>query len=205
MKDKRFLIGYYGKAVILTYIGVIAAVIGMASTHHLKAALICLIISGVCDMFDGTVARMCKRTDAEKHFGVEIDSLADTVSFVVFPTVLFLNTIENSTNILALIIASAYVLAGIIRLGWFNVHTANTETKSDTYTGLPVTSAAIIVPVVYLIGTLLNLNDTIYYIMMAMIAFLFVLNFKLKKLNKAMYAILVILAIIAIIGIFVAL
>ena len=39
-------------------------------------------------MFDGVVARKCKRTEDEKRFGVELDSLVDVVNFVVLPIVI---------------------------------------------------------------------------------------------------------------------
>ena len=48
-------------------------------------AYLSLLISGICDMFDGKVARKCKRNKKEKMFGIEIDSLADTVNFLLLP------------------------------------------------------------------------------------------------------------------------
>ena len=69
MKKSPF-IGYYGYWVILTYLSVVSAIVGIyfSFNGNIKEALICLMISGVCDMFDGTVARMAKRTDNEKKF-----------------------------------------------------------------------------------------------------------------------------------------
>ena len=61
-------IGVYNLSVLLTYLGVCFAVFGMylAITGNIPAAVMCLILAGVCDMFDGYVARKCKRTEDEK-------------------------------------------------------------------------------------------------------------------------------------------
>ena len=69
-------IGFYGASVLLTYIGLAFSVTGMvlAFLGHILAAVMCLILAGVCDMFDGTVARDCKRSETEKKFGIQIDS-----------------------------------------------------------------------------------------------------------------------------------
>ena len=65
-------LGYYNKSVILTYIGAAAAVLGMALalSGKMKYAVLCLIVCGVADLFDGMIARRCKRTEEEKEFGI---------------------------------------------------------------------------------------------------------------------------------------
>ena len=72
------MIGKWNKSVILTYIGLSLSILGIALIAlkvELKYAMICFIFAGVCDMFDGTIARRCKRTKEEKAFGIELDSL----------------------------------------------------------------------------------------------------------------------------------
>lgn len=209
MKGKKLIIGYWNMSVILTFLGVMASVVGMYKVENLRIALTCLIIAGVCDMFDGAVARMCKRTEDEKAFGVQLDSLADMVSFVVFPVILFIQTVEFNTNIrhtiesqeLTVMIGQLYIIMGIVRLGWFNVHTANTEKKANYYTGLPVTFISMILPVVYVVAFIFDLCNLTYYLTMIIVSFLFVGNFKIKKMNKILYIVLVIVAILALIGI----
>ena len=53
------LIGFYNYTVILTYIGLISSVYGMteALDGHFTKAIACLVISGICDMLDGKIAR----------------------------------------------------------------------------------------------------------------------------------------------------
>ena len=147
-------IGVYNLSVVLTYLGLCFSVIGMvlAFLGYVPAAVMCLILSGVCDLFDGTVARACKRTEREKKFGIQIDSLADTVSFGVFPVVL--GICMGFTSRMNIIIYIIYVLAAVIRLAYFNVLAEEKKllpkkAQEACYYGLPVTSIAIILPFTY--------------------------------------------------------
>lgn len=83
--------GAYDYTVILTYASLVSAVCGMmlSAAGQFTAAVLCLLASGLCDAFDGVVARSkSNRTEEEKAFGIQLDSLCDTVSFGVFPVVL---------------------------------------------------------------------------------------------------------------------
>jgi len=91
MDKKRKLIGVYDYTVILTYIGLCCSVIGMtqAIDGRFRIAIVCLALSGLCDMFDGKIARSKKnRTDEEKLFGMQIDSLCDVICFGVYPAMI---------------------------------------------------------------------------------------------------------------------
>ena len=184
---KPILIGCYNKSVILTYVGLAASLNGMitlitadmsGSMDYLGLAILCLVIAGVCDMFDGTIARKCKRTEEEKLFGIQLDSLVDTVSFLAFPVVILYYIAGN--NPITYIISLLYVINGIIRLAWFNI---KTEENKGIYQGLPVTMSAAIIPLVYLITKEIDMNSltAIMYDTYLIIAVLFTLNFKLKK------------------------
>ena len=49
-------------------------------------SVLCLVLSGICDAFDGIVARSKKdRTEEEKAFGIQLDSLCDVIAFGFFP------------------------------------------------------------------------------------------------------------------------
>lgn len=181
-------IGVYNLSVVLTYLGLCFSVIGMvlAFLGYVPAAVMCLILSGVCDLFDGTVARACKRTEREKKFGIQIDSLADTVSFGVLPVVLGICMgFTSTTNIIIYII---YVLAAVIRLAYFNVLAEEKKllpkkTQEACYYGLPVTSIAIILPFTYNLNIFLNAEvfSKAFPLVMFIVAILFVLNFRIKK------------------------
>ena len=200
----KYCIGYYNRSVVLTYIGLAFAVVGICFAYvtNLTWSVVCLIVAGVCDMFDGKIARACKdRTEEAKQFGVQIDSLTDTVAFVVLPVLISLEMGHHGPVSIANSVL--YVLAGVIRLGYFNVLVANAEPDKPlkNYTGLPVTSAAIIFPTLWLISRFINKCPTIimYNVVMLLTALLFVSRIKIRKPKGIAYYIFTVVAVIGIV------
>ncbi len=183
------MIGYYNVSVILTYISLFSAVYGMteALRGDPKVALICLMFCGLCDMFDGTIARKCKRTPDEESFGIQIDSLCDLVCFGVFPAMLGYGIKDISVSAFDILASAIFVLAAIIRLGYFNVQEINRKHdgggKREYYEGLPVTSVSLLLPVIFLMGRYIKRISTIniYSVALMLIAVAFVSKFKIKK------------------------
>ncbi|MBO5197637.1 MAG: CDP-alcohol phosphatidyltransferase family protein [Lachnospiraceae bacterium] len=185
------MIGYYNYSVILTYIGLGFSVFGitLACEGNFTAAVFCLLVSGGCDMFDGKIARAMKsRTADEKKFGIQIDSLCDLICFGVFPALLAYSM--GMRSIPAKCIMVLYILAAVIRLGFFNVseekRQEQTEENRKEYQGLPVTTIALIFPVLYLMRSIMNERfASMLMAAMLVIAILFITNFKVKKPGKA--------------------
>ena len=185
-------IGVYDYTVILTYLSLISSVVGMvfACNGRPGIAICCLGLSGICDMFDGTVARTKKnRTEDEKNFGIQLDSLCDVVCFGVFPAVYLYFMGVNSVPGVALL--ALYALCAVIRLAFFNVLETKRQ-KSEGgcakyYRGLPVTNAAIVLPLCYLLGLFVdgNVMNVIYHIIPGVVGLLFILDFRIPKLDIA--------------------
>ena len=193
------------KSVLVTYLGIVFGLISMffaftkivfTQTDYLSYSLIFLILAGICDMFDGKVARMCKRTEEEKEFGIQIDSLADTVNFVVLPVVLMLSL--GMTSPIDICVFIIFVICGISRLAVFNCN-ASLDEPVKTYIGLPVTSVAIIYPILgFIYGVIPNhIFRIITIIVTFIVAILFVTKIKIPKFKKAAYIIVPIIGIIA--------
>ena len=87
---------------------------------------------------DRRVARM---TGRGSEFGVQLDSLADVVSFGVAPAVLAWSWGLKALGIPGLIFAFFFVLCGAFRLARFNVVEADTEQKLPFSKGLTITMA----------------------------------------------------------------
>ena len=184
------LIGFYDYTVILTYLSLLSAVAGMflASNGRFTAAILCLVLCGICDAFDGTVARSKKnRTEDEKAFGIQIDSLCDAVSFGVFPALLCYHMGVDSFA--GCVILALYALCGVIRLAFFNVLEAKRQQTeggcNKTYRGLPITTASIILPLVYLTRGILpgKTFRTVLHLVMALTGALFVQDISVKKVD----------------------
>ena len=119
------MIGKWNKSVILTYLGAAISLVGIylvLINVDVKYAIICFMYAGVCDLFDGTVARRIKRTKEEKAFGIELDSLVDVVSFVALPLTI-LAAITKSLYCLPIMIL--YAIFAIARLAYFNITSEN--------------------------------------------------------------------------------
>lgn len=110
------MIGYYNYTVWLTFVGMLSSVVGMgfAVQGKIIAAVICLMFSGFCDMFDGIVARTKKdRTDEEKRFGIQLDSLSDIVCFGVLPFVI--GVCSGAKEWWQIAIMALFALAGLYK------------------------------------------------------------------------------------------
>ena len=181
-------IGFYNYTVILTYLSVVSAVLSMILAHKAAfgGAMLCLFLSGFCDAFDGTVARSKKdRTEDEKAFGIQLDSLCDVVSFGAAPA--FACYCMGMDGIPGVAILCLYCICAVIRLAFFNVQEAKRQqTESgcnNFYRGLPVTTSSMIFPLYYLLRPVIpgNVFLPVLHILCAWIAFLFVLDFQVKK------------------------
>ena len=177
------MLGKWNKSVILTYIGLTLSILGMLLVFqgvNLKYVFICLMFSGICDLFDGTVARKCKRTKEEKDFGIELDSLVDVVSFIVLPLII-LESINNS--IWSLPIYVLYAIFGVARLAYFNIKAPHNNKPVPYYEGLPVTMAAIVFPILFLLSYIVknNVFITIYTLVTLIVGILFITKIKVPK------------------------
>lgn len=206
------MIGFYNYSVILTYLGVALSIFGI--TQALKGnydiAILCLALAGACDTFDGKVARSMKnRTREQEIFGVQIDSLCDAICFGVTPAIIAYSMGLN--NAFGIAVEIVFVLCGVIRLAYFNVleeikHTQPEKEDRKCYHGLPITSIAIFFPILYMFRPFSEqLFLTALPFVMLAIAFLYILDFKIKKPSNAMVAFLLIfmgIVVLRILGLF---
>lgn len=150
------MIGFYDYTVIATYLATIFGVTGIcrAADGGVLAAVFCLLMAGLLDTFDGRIARTKKnRTASEKRFGVQIDSLNDMICFGVLPAVIGYRT-GGTTALWFIATLCFFVLAGLIRLAYFNVQEEERTDGSARvyYLGFPITSATLVIPLLYLLS-----------------------------------------------------
>lgn len=170
-KKQLQLLGVYNYTVILTYVGMLFAFAGIHfvfsnNDRSFILALLCLMVAGVMDMFDGKVASTKKdRTPAEKLFGIQIDSMADIISYGVFPSLIVYKLAIGDKQYpvdhpwqsrIVICICALYLLSALIRLSYFNVDEMERQNKTTAsrheYRGLPVTSVAVVLPAVFIVS-----------------------------------------------------
>jgi len=107
-----------------------------------------LLIAAFADFVDGAIARMFH---SESQFGLMFDSLADSVTFGIAPSILMIKSLScvlKPGSLLSFAVASSvmiYSLCGILRLVRFNVIAINTpksRKKNKYFEGLPIPAAA---------------------------------------------------------------
>lgn len=95
----------------------------------------CIIIAGILDMLDGSVARLTRTGSA---FGAELDSLVDAISFGVAPGFIMFALFFADTQ-WSWVLSFVYVTAVVVRLARFNIEQGG-EAKRYFH-GLPSPSA----------------------------------------------------------------
>jgi CDP-diacylglycerol--serine O-phosphatidyltransferase len=107
------------------------------------SAAVLIVFAMLFDMLDGRVARLTKTQSA---FGLQIDSLADVLSFGAAPAVLVYEWTLKRLGTAGLIVSFVFVACGAIRLARFNVLSmgeGGKPTKPSKYiVGLPIPGAA---------------------------------------------------------------
>lgn len=180
----KVIIGYFRKCDLLTMTSLVLAFIGIvfATYDEFTIAIFLLMACGICDAFDGVLARSKEYTEEQKCYGVQLDSLTDIVAFGVFPAIL--NTLL-SDNILGMWSSIIFVLAGLIRLAYFNMLAETKQNKKNRYIGLPITTSSIIFPLVFFTLKMIDytLIRKIMPIVMIITALFFVLRLEIPKVN----------------------
>ena len=100
-----------------------------------------ILFAMVFDMFDGRMARLL---DVESNFGIEMDSLADAVSFCTAPAMLMYFFVLHTQPVWGAPIACVYACFGVLRLAKFNSMAYAGESSKKYFSGLPTPAAAAI-------------------------------------------------------------
>lgn len=204
---KKKLLGYSDYTVILTYCGMLFSFFGLLQviSQDYWNAILCLMLAGFCDMFDGTVASTKERNECEKKFGIQIDSLSDLISFGILPAV-FVYMISEQIALVGLA-ASLFVLCALIRLAYFNVleeeRQRQTTTSRKSYLGIPVTTIAVFLPIIYLLYDYRIFKSILCFpLLMIFMGIGYLLPIEIKKPGLIGKASLILLGIIEAFGMF---
>ncbi|MBI4396404.1 MAG: CDP-diacylglycerol--serine O-phosphatidyltransferase [Elusimicrobia bacterium] len=107
-------------------------------THEFGVAATAIIVAHVLDILDGRIARLTKTSS---RFGVELDSLADWISFVIAPAFMMYEMVMKHNPLWGFPVALLFVICGALRLARFNLKAQMGEGKSAFFIGLPTPAA----------------------------------------------------------------
>lgn len=172
---------HFNLANLFTFVNITA---GLSATYFITQnnffiAIILAWIGGAFDIFDGKIARKYKLSN---EFGIQLDSFADFLSFVLVPVFLIFQAVYTSSlNGMWILLAGAisiyYVISGLRRLIQFNIHSDAGEV-AKYFVGVPTPLGAILLWFVYLAHTYLIISA--YLVLVLMILIGWSLNSKLK-------------------------
>jgi len=172
---------HFNLANLFTFVNITAGLMAtyFITQNNFTLAIILAWIGGAFDIFDGKIAR---KYQLSNEFGVQLDSFADFLSFVLVPVFLiFQATYTKELDSIFLIVASItsiyYVISGLRRLIHFNLN-ADAGEIEKYFTGVPTPLGAILLWFVYLANAYALIPATIVIILMLSIAWS--LNSELK-------------------------
>ena len=165
---------------IFTFINLGCGVLSLLATFDkkfvLSAALI--ILAAIVDRYDGRIARYL---NVSSELGKELDSLADLVSFGVAPAILSF-VLYNFKDFMGFGIIGYAVLLAFPICGAFRLARYNTTQFDGDFRGVPITIAGCIIAIYVLLTATRFLNPYVPFVLIAILSYLMVSNFKLKKL-----------------------
>ena len=114
---------------------------GEATPFQLYQAALAIFFAMFFDAFDGRVARLTK---TQSQFGVELDSLADVMSFGMVPSLLVYKWALAPLGFWGIFVSFAFCCCGALRLARFNVIAQRSSHggSSRFFVGLPIPLAA---------------------------------------------------------------
>jgi CDP-diacylglycerol--serine O-phosphatidyltransferase len=165
--------------------GLFSAVLAIyfAIVGNFPAAMIGLVWAVFFDWSDGNIARRMKnRTDEQKKFGGQMDSLIDIVSFGICPAVVLLSYGDFSPWFIpgAFIIAAA----GVLRLSYFNVYGL---AGKSSFQGLAIDNNGIFLVLIFVINSFISASSftILLYIAIVALAVLNVAPIRTPKLSSS--------------------
>lgn len=142
------------------------------------AAIILAWVAGALDIADGKLAR---RYNLSSEFGIQLDSFADFLSFVIMPSFLLFYSLNIESKLSLVAIGAVfiyYVISGLRRLVEFNLN-ANAGSVEKFFTGVPTPLGAILLWSIYLLHSF-NIVSSPWVVALLTAAVAWSLNSKIK-------------------------
>jgi len=157
---------------VCSLVGLLCAVLSMyfSILGNFPAAIIGMLWAVFFDWGDGIIARKMKnRTDKQRAFGGQLDSLIDIISFGICPAVLLLSYGEFGLWF----IPGAFIIVATsaIRLSYFNIFGLIDD---STYMGLAIDNNVLILAIVFLLDGIISqfaLSIVLYLTLMILVGF----------------------------------
>jgi CDP-diacylglycerol--serine O-phosphatidyltransferase len=184
-------------AVSLAGLGAALGCALLAASGRPAYAIAALIVAGLCDLFDGAIARRLARTAEQRQFGARLDSLVDACAFGLAPAVLCASL--GLRHPAELVLVFALLFACVWRLAYFDTVGLTATEGRPSYIGLPTTYVALVLPVTLLAGFIgPTALRTATCVAAAALAVAMVSPLRIPKPGGAWYGVFLLLAVVLI-------
>lgn len=179
---------HFNLANIVTFFNITSGILAIYFLTHgeFMGAALFAWLAGAFDIIDGKIAR---KYNLSTQFGIQLDSYADFLSFVIVPVMFLFFAIFDGKELLLnttliFIVFTYYVISGLRRLISFNLNSSEGEV-SKYFTGVPTPLGAILLWIIYLLfefGSVPALFgfSAEYIVLFAIVLIGYLLNSKLK-------------------------
>jgi CDP-diacylglycerol--serine O-phosphatidyltransferase len=151
--------------------------IGLSTEGKTKQALVLIIIGVILDCMDGRMARLLKVTS---DLGIELDSLADLITFGVAPAFVVYHIWFSEYGFIGLIFTCLFPMFGAYRLARFNITTS--EETLYYFSGVPITAAGSILAIISFLSTYFGVITV--SIILLLLNYLMVSKIKIPSFKK---------------------
>ncbi len=170
----------FNLANIVTFANITAGVLAIYFIQQgdFFTAIILAWIGGGFDILDGKIAR---KYNLSCEFGIQLDSFADFISFVILPSFLLFYALEKSNGfeiLIAGIVFIYYIISGLRRLIEFNLKSEAGDV-AKYFEGVPTPLGAILLWVLYLVYSY-SLVTNLFVILLLVGVIAFLLDSKIK-------------------------
>ncbi|MDO5026268.1 MAG: CDP-diacylglycerol--serine O-phosphatidyltransferase [Tissierellia bacterium] len=142
-----------------------------------RVAISLIIIAGILDRYDGALAR---KFNSQSDLGVQLDSMADALSFGIAPAVLVYMTKFYPSEkywILLAIPTILYIVCGLFRLARYNAYGLDDD---GNFMGIPITASGMFLVAMVMFSK--QLGICFYLILMIILSYLMASKHKIKKM-----------------------
>lgn len=174
---------HYNLANLVTFSNITAGLFAtyFISQNNFFIAILLAWLGGAFDIIDGKIAR---KYNLSNEFGIQLDSFADFLTFVLVPMFLIFQSVFLQSNselfiFIAIIVSIFYVISGLIRLIHFNINSEIGEMEKY-FIGVPTPLGGILLWLLYLSYSYSLFNEFIILFLMLIIGWSLNSNIKVK-------------------------
>ena len=157
--------------------------VGFALISEIQYALVSLIVAAIIGIFSYRLGATFERDEAQISFALELEVLSYMVDYGLVPTSILLKL--SAASVWGVVLVALFLLAVAIRLAHFNRSARfQGEIPENAYQGLPLQASAIVLPVISLLGYLIDLSvfQYVFAFTYLLLGLGYVMNYPIPKI-----------------------